>query len=183
MRSTQAQTWPMTGSSTTKARFTLAALGATLALSLAASAAMLAPLARAAGQNEAAEERLSVEYDGQRYFLTRQLSSEELQDLLAGNTLVFLHPGGEEQELHLEDGRTLNGWSITENADTGFWQIEGDEVCWTYSSGTHCKPLFASEMENLYAQVPGWHDGPLAFIWEPGDSRGLGARPLNGDAI
>ena len=140
-------------------------------------------LAMAAGQGEDAEPRLSVEYDGSRYFLTRQLMNDELHELLAGNTLVFIHPAGEEQELHLENGQTLNGWGEASDASTGFWQVEGDEVCWTYPSGTHCKPLYQSELENLYGQVPGWYDGPLAFIWEPGDSRGLLDRPLRGDAI
>ena len=142
-----------------------------------------AAIAQAAGQGEDAETRLSVEYDGTRYFLTRQLKNEELHELLTGNTLVFIHPSGEEQELHLENGQTLNGWETGRDASSGFWQIEGDEVCWTYPSGTHCKPLFQSEREGLYGQVPGWYDGPLAFIWEPGDSRGLLDRPLRGDAI
>jgi len=142
-----------------------------------------AVIAKAAGQGEDAAPRLFVEYDGSRYFLTRQLNNEELHELLTGNTLVFIHPAGEEQELHLENGQTLNGWEAGRDASTGFWQIEGDEVCWTYPSGTHCKPLYESELENLYGQVPGWYDGPLAFIWEPGDSRGLLDRPLRGDAI
>jgi hypothetical protein len=145
--------------------------------------ALGASFASAAGQGDEAETRMSVLYEGERYFLTRPLDGDELRELLTGNTLIFLHPSGEEQELHMESGATINGWEGAEDANTGFWQIEEDEVCWTYPSGTHCKPLFYSERENLYGQVPGWYDGPLAFIWEPGDSRGLMERPLAGDAI
>ena len=157
--------------------------GLTQALVVILAVSMMTSPAHAAGQSEQAEDRLWVEYDGTRYFLTRQLLADELHELLSGNTLIFMHPSGNEQEFHRENGQTLNGWEDGEDASAGFWQIEGDEICWTYPSGTHCKPVFQSERDNLYGQVPGWYDGPLAFIWEPGDSRGLSERPVRGNAI
>ena len=168
---------------TAHAARSLGAAALVLGASLGLASLGLASLGLAAGQDEEAENRLSVVYEGERYFLTRQLDGEELRDLIAGNTLIFLHPQGEEQELHRENGGTINGWKGEESANSGFWQIEEDEVCWTYPAGNHCKPLFYTERENLYGQVPGWYDGPLAFIWEPGDSRGLMERPLRGNAI
>ena len=139
--------------------------------------------ALAAGQDGASDPQLSVEVDGQRYALLRPLSGDEIRELVSDHTLVFLHPDGEELEFHFANGQTLNGWSRSASANAGLWQIKTDEICWSYPGGTHCKTIWTTERENLYAQVPGWYDGPLAFWWEPGDSRALQDRPEEGDAI
>jgi len=140
-------------------------------------------VADATGLSQPEETRLSVEYDGERHFLIRKLSGDEIRELVSDNTLIFIHPQGEEQEYHFSNGQTLNGWSLDDTANAGLWQIEQDEICWTYPGGTHCKPIWATEREHLYAQVPGWYDGPLAFLWEEGDSRRLQDREELGDAI
>jgi len=137
----------------------------------------------ATGLSQPEETRLSVQYDGERHFLIRKLSGEEIRALVSDNTLIFIHPRGEEVEYHFSNGQTLNGWLQDDTANAGLWQIEADEICWTYPGGTHCKPIWATEREHLYAQVPGWYDGPLAFLWEPGDSRRLQDREELGDAI
>lgn len=161
-----------------------AALSPRTLLKMAVSLVLFAaPPASAAGQDEPVSDHMTVVYEGTRYALTRQLQADELRALLAGNTLIFIHPDGQEQEYHLESGQTLNGWAASQEASTGFWQIEGDEVCWTYISGTHCKPLYQSEREDLYGQVPGWYDAPLALIWEPGDSRGMKQRSIKENSI
>ena len=137
----------------------------------------------ATGLSQPEETRLSVQYEGERHFLTRKLSGEEIRGLVSDNTLIFIHPNGEEVEYHFSNGQTLNGWLQEDTANAGLWQIEADEICWTYPGGTHCKPIWTTEREDLYAQVPGWYDGPLAFIWEPGDSRRLQDREELGNAI
>ena len=137
----------------------------------------------ATGLSQPEETRLSVQYEGERHFLTRKLSGEEIRGLVSDNTLIFIHPNGEEVEYHFSNGQTLNGWLQEDTANAGLWQIEEDEICWTYPGGTHCKPIWTTEREHLYAQVPGWYDGPLAFIWEPGDSRRLQDREELGNAI
>jgi len=157
-------------------KYAIAPLFAGLALSL-------APQGLAAGQGEEGEARLSVAYEGQRYFLVRALEGDELEELLSGNTMMFIHPNGLEVEFHRENGQTANGWAEQDEAKSGFWQVEGDEVCWTYNSGTHCKPMWTTEREDLYAQVPGWYDGPLGALWEQGDSRNMMDRPVSGNAI
>lgn len=139
--------------------------------------------AQAAGLSQSEETRLSVEYEGERHFLIRKLSGAEIRELVSDNTLIFIHPRGEEEEYHFSNGQTLNSWSQDDTANAGLWQIEEDEICWTYPGGTHCKPIWTTEREDLYAQVPGWYDGPLAFIWEPGDSRRLQDREELGNAI
>ena len=137
----------------------------------------------ATGLSQPEETWLSVQYEGERHFLTRKLSGEEIRGLVSDNTLIFIHPNGEEVEYHFSNGQTLNGWLQEDTANAGLWQIEEDEICWTYPGGTHCKPIWTTEREHLYAQVPGWYDGPLAFIWEPGDSRRLQDREELGNAI
>ena len=81
---------------TAHAARSLGAAALVLGASLGLASLGLASLGLAAGQDEEAENRLSVVYEGERYFLTRQLDGEELRDLIAGNTLIFLHPQGEE---------------------------------------------------------------------------------------
>lgn len=153
-------------------------------LAVGAVMAALVPIAAfAAGQGSEGEGRESVVYEGERYFLVRKLSGDEIIELVSGHTLVFIHPHGEEQEFHSANGQTINGFGEQGEANGGFWQVEGDEICWTYASGTHCKPIWASERDGLYGQVPGWYDGPLPFVWEPGDSRQMQERPMAGDAI
>ena len=153
-------------------------------LAVGAVMAALVPIAAfAAGQGSEGEGRESVVYEGERYSLVRKLSGDEIIELVSGHTLVFIHPHGEEQEFHSANGQTINGFGEQGEANGGFWQVEGDEICWTYASGTHCKPIWASERDGLYGQVPGWYDGPLPFVWEPGDSRQMQERPMAGDAI
>ena len=67
-----------------------------------------AAVAQAAGQGEDAETRLSVEYDGTRYFLTRQLKNEELHELLA-------------EKFDLSDQVQLPNWPYV-NADVTVWK-------------------------------------------------------------
>ena len=158
-----------------------AALALTASLSI--SLLLGGGAADATGLSQPEETRLSVQYDDERHFLIRKLSGDEIRELVSDNTLIFIHPQGEEQEYHFGNGQTLNGWSLDDTANAGLWQIEQDEICWTYPGGTHCKPIWATEREHLYAQVPGWYDGPLAFLWEQGDSRRLQDREELGDAI
>ncbi len=139
--------------------------------------------AQATGLSQPEETRLSVEYGGKRHFLIRKLSGAEIREMVSDNTLIFIHPRGEEEEYHFSNGQTLNSWSQDHTANAGLWQIEEDQICWTYPGGTHCKPIWTTEREHLYAQVPGWYDGPLAFIWERGDSRRLQDREELGNAI
>lgn len=154
------------------------------AASLGLAALVPVGLSHAAGQDDGPSQSfMTMEYDGKTWILIEQLNGDELQELLAGNTAIFIHPTGEEQEFHRENGTTVNGWNNRENASTGFWQVEGDEVCWTYGSGTHCKPLYRTEREDLFGQVPGWYGQPLPFLIEAGDSRGMLDRPIEGDAI
>ena len=85
-------------------------------------------VAYATGLSQPEETRLSVEYDGERHFLIRKLSGAEIRELVSDNTLIFIHPRGEEEEYHFSNGQTLNSWSQDDTANAGLWQIEEDEI-------------------------------------------------------
>ena len=62
--------------------------------------------AQAAGLSQSEETRLSVEYEGERHFLIRKLSGAEIRELVSDNTLIFIHPGGQEEEHHFSNGHS-----------------------------------------------------------------------------